>query len=149
MVGLHLGVVGVECAELDKAFDVGVHPATADFVSSGLREVSFPEAREERAGYHHRTAQLGTFADKLRASDVLSIELCSNEGVLALGMARHFHSHTAEQVYQVERVQDFRHVVHVDRGRGKQDCANHLESLVLCSLRGDRATELVTSFDNE
>ena len=139
VVGLHICVIDIFGAQLDKTFDMGIHPAAADFVSTRLRKEGFAQAGEQRSGYHHGAAELCAFAYKLGAADVVELEFGGFKGIIPFGVAGHLHTHSAEQVYEVERVEDFRHVADMDRGGGEQYRAQHLKGFILSALRSDGA----------
>ena len=149
VVGVDLGVVFVCSAEVHEAFDVGVHPAAADFVSARFWEPGFAEAGQERAADHHRAAERGAELDELGAAHVVAVEGGRLEGVFALFVTGYRYPHLLEEPDKVLHVQDFRNVGDAYRLVCEKHCAEDLQRLVLCTLRSDASAQPVPAFDDE
>ena len=128
---------------------MSVHPAAADLVPARLREIALAETGKKRTSNHDGTAQRSAFLHELGGSHVAAVDLIGLEGVFALGMALNLDTHALEQFDEVAHVQDFRDVADAHRLSGEEDGAENLQGLVLCSLRGDCATQFVAAFDDE
>ena len=101
-------------AKVTHAVKVGVHPAAADFITARLREPRMAEPAQERAHHHHASAKLGAFFHKLLSLNVGCVHFIGLEGITALGMALHLHTHAPQELYEVFDIKDFGDIAYFD-----------------------------------
>ena len=125
---------------------MGIHPAAAYLVASRLREINLAETGQKRTCDHDRASELATSLDKVLAADIILVDVVCLEGIGPLGVSRDLDSHRAEKLDEIHYVEDFRDIVYSDRFIGKEYGVQHLQCLILCSLRGDFSGKTVSSF---
>ena len=144
-----LGVVGEVGAEALEADEVGVETATAYLVTTGLGQQGVAETCDERAKKHHRAAQRGAAKQVIVALEVGNIDVVGTEAERSFVEMMDDDTHLAQQLDEVEGVEDLGDVGDGDFLAGEQHGTKHLEGLVLGSLGLDGATQPVATFDDE
>ncbi len=147
--GAAAGVIVHLGAQFHHAVQVGVYPAAAYFVSTGLCEPGTAKAGQERSHNHHASAEGSTLGHEFLRLYVRCVKVVGLEGVGALNVTGNLHAHVPEELYKILDVKDFRDVADGDRLRGKEYCADYFQGLVLCALRGNASGQLVSALDDE
>ena len=149
MEGAARGVVVHLRAQFHHSFQVGVHPAAADFVPARLGKPRMAEAGQQRPHHHHRTAKAGALGHKLLRVDVGGVHGIGLERVHAPGLTLDLDPHLLKQLDEVFHVQNLRDVGNGDGLGGEQNGTDDLQRLILCPLRGNASGQLVSAFDDE
>ena len=154
LVGLdHEEVVGdVEIelrAELLESQEVGVEAPASDFVAARAGNESHAEACQHRADEHHRAAQARAALAVVVRAQVVEVDVAGPERVGVVGELLDLDAHAAQQLDELQDIQDAGDVADCDPLGGQQGGTENLQRLVLGALGGDAAPETVASFDFE
>ena len=136
-------------AEFLEAKEVSVKTAAPDLVSSGLGHCSLTKATKQWAKHQHRAAQGSTLLHKLQAVEIVEIELVCLKRIVAGRIGCHLHPDVLEQSDQIVDVENIRDIADPHCVAREQRGADHLQSLVLGTLRHDGSTQGMAAFDNE
>ena len=136
-------------AKVFEAQEVRVQTAPTDLVATGFCHDGPAEARQQRPNHQHRASQRGTLAHELVAAEVLQIHLVGLKGVAALRALCHLHVDVAQQLYQVVHVENVGNIADFHLLVRKQRGTNHLQGLILGSLRSDFALQEMSSFNDK
>ena len=132
---------------------MGVQTAAANFVASRLGHNGLAEARQQRSHQHDAPAEGSRLLAELRALQHLEVHLVGLEleGAAALASRRHvladIHAEEFQEVYQFVDIADVRHMLYANLLGGEEHGAEHLQGLVLGSLRHYLAFELAPAYD--
>ena len=148
-IEMALGVVGELGAEALESDEVGVETATADLVTTGLGQEGMPEARDERTEEHDRTAQRLASTQVVVAFEVGDVDVVGAEAERAAVEMMDDDTHHAQELDEVEGVEDLGDVGDGDFLAGEEHCTKHFEGFVLGALGLDGATQAVATFDDE
>ncbi len=96
--------------ELHHSLDMRIDPAAPDLVTSRLREICLSETRKKRSDNHHGTAQLGTLGNKVRAGDILPVNIVSLENIYALVKPCDGDTHALKQENKILYVKNLRDI---------------------------------------
>ena len=139
--------------------EVGVQSATSDLVAAGFGDGGLAHASQQRTDHHDRATQLRTLLHKLVALQIVQIQVIGLEGAsktrntclcCILGcLCRDLHAYILEQLDEVHHVSDLRNVVNGHLLACQQRGANHLQGLVLGTLRIDSSAKRVSSLNDK
>ena len=87
--------------------------------------------------------------DKISTGNIISINFISLKCIDTLLVSGNLHTHSFQQKDQVTDIQDFRNIRNLHFLFGQENCTDHLQGLILGTLRSYRATKLVAAFYNE
>ena len=145
-----IGYVEIEFGtQLLESEEVGVQPAASDLVAARFGDVPHAETGQHRADEHDRAAQFGAALAIVVAAQVVEIDVAGAERVGVFCGVFHFDAHAAQQLDELQYVENLRYVANRDPFGGQQGCTRDLQRLVFGALRGDAAVEPVASFDLE
>ena len=118
---------------------MGIYSPSSDLVAARLREISSSETSQKRTYDHYGSSEGSYLPDKVCTGDILFIHIISLKGIYSFVKSSDLHSHSLQYQYQIPDIKDFRDVGNDDFFCGQQNCADHLQSLILCTLRTDGA----------
>ena len=136
-------------AKVLESQEVGVQTAASYLVAARFCHHRLAETSQQRTNHEHRAAQGRALAHEDIAAKIVEIEVCRAEHIVALAQFLYLHAHVAQQLYEVVDIKDVGNIAYPHLLCREQRRANHLQSLVLRSLRHDGAAKHVTTFDNE
>ena len=132
-----------------EAEEVGVKAPPPYLVAARRGNDSLAEAGQQRAYQKHAAAQRRALAHKLVAAEEAQVEVVGPECILVAPPAVYLHANVLEQKYQVVDVAYVGNVAYYHLVGSEEGCANHLESLVLGSLRRYGPTERMAALNQE
>ena len=128
---------------------MGVETSTTDLVTTGLGQQGMAEARDEWTEEHDRTAQRHTATQIVVAFEVGNIDVVGAESERAAFEVMYDNTHLAQELDEVEGVEDLGDVGDGDFLAGEEHGTEHFEGFVLGTLGPDGATQGVATFDDE
>ena len=143
-------LVGHGGSQFLHADEMGVKTTAAYLVASRLGHQSPAVAGQQRTHEHDAAAQGRCLRGKILAFQGLQTDVGSGEFkralVLVLMRAIHFHAYQTQQVYQFVDISDVGYILNGHRLAGEQHGAQHLQRLILGSLRGDFTIQAVAAY---
>ena len=129
--------------------EVGIQTTATDLVATRLCDDSLAEATQQRTNHQHTASQGGTFLDEFVTLQVFQIQFIGLKRIVVARVACNLHAHICQQPDEVVDVEDIRDIVYAHLFMGEQSGTDHLQSLVLRSLRHNGSAETVSAFDDK
>lgn len=148
-INLFLGNVGELSSQFLYAEEVGIEPATAYLVATGLGYHGFSETGYQRTDNHYRPAQRSALFQELRSLEIIQVDVLGLETVCPLSYLCRLHAQIAQQLYEVIDIENVGQVINFYGLRGEQRSTQYLQSLVLSALRYQLAVHTTAAFYNE
>ena len=137
------------CAELAEAQDVCVEAPSPDLVTTHVGQHRPSIARQQRPGHHHRPAQRSRPTQEVVRLQIAQVDRVSLKRVDTFRHMLHLHAHVGQQTDQIGHVQNVGHVPYFHLLAGQQRGADHLQRLILGSLRRDLTPHPVPPLNHE
>ena len=129
--------------------EVGIKTAAADFIATRLGDGSLAESSEQGSEHQYTATQRRTLLHELQTVEIIQFQLITLEGIIMTAVSGYLHTDFLEQLNQVVHIQDVRHIGNAHGLIGKNGSTDHLQRLVLGSLRGDGTLERMTALYDE
>ena len=143
--GLALVIILLLSAKVHETENMSINPASADLVTTRLREICPSETGQEWSDHHNGATQFGTARNKIHTHYIVSIDLVGLEGIDALLATGHLDTHALKKKNQILHIQDLRNVGNSHLLLSQKHSADNLQRLILCSLRGNLSMESMSS----
>ena len=143
--GLSICIIFLGSSEIHESQNMSIDSPSTNLVSPRFREICPSETGEKRSYNHYGTSQRGYLADKVGTCYVIFIDFICHKRIGSLIHSLHLDTHAFKYQYQILDIKYFRYIGYYDLLLCQEHCTNHLQRLILGTLRTDRAAQLMTS----
>ena len=149
LIYIALLIVYESCTQVFESQEVGIKTAAADLIATRLGDGSLAESAEQGSEHQYTATQRRTLLHELQTVEIIQFQLITLEGIIMTAVSGYLHTDFLEQLDQVVHIQDVRHIGNAHGFIGKNGGTDHLQRLILGSLRGDGTLERMTALYDE
>ena len=136
-------------SEIFETQEMRVETATSNLVATGLCYRGLAEATQQRTDHQHGATQRRAFVNEVAAVEKIEVDVVGLKRIVVGIVTRHLHTNVAQQLDEVVDIEDVRYIGDAHRVAGEQCGTDHLQRLVLGTLRCDGSLQGVTTLNDK